>query len=205
MPPSEPSEPRVPLHVGPTDVDWMRRALAAAARGLGSVEPNPVVGAAVVREGRLVGLGHHERFGGPHAEVLALGQAGEAARGATLYVTLEPCCHFGKTPPCTGAILAAGIARVVVAIRDPYPKVSGGGLAILESAGLAVEVGCEAPAARDLNAPYLKRVITGQPFVTAKWAMTLDGKTATASGESRWISSEPSRRRVHQLRGRMDA
>jgi diaminohydroxyphosphoribosylaminopyrimidine deaminase/5-amino-6-(5-phosphoribosylamino)uracil reductase len=202
--PFEPSELRVPIVVR-SDVDWMRCALTEAARGLGSVEPNPLVGAAVVREGRLVGLGHHEQFGGPHAEVLALGQAGEAARGATLYVTLEPCCHFGKTPPCTEAILAAGIARVVVAIRDPYPKVNGGGLAILASAGLAVEVGCEAPVARDLIAPYLKRVITGRPFVTAKWAMTLDGKTAAASGDSRWISSEPSRRLVHQLRGRMDA
>src|SRR5206468_868865 len=125
--------------------------------------------------------------------------------GAALYVTREPCCHFGKTPPCTQAILAAGIARVCVAMRDPYPKVNGGGLAILASAGLAVEVGCEAPAARDLNAPYLKRLTTGLPFVTAKWAMTLDGKTAVASGDSRWISSEPSRRLVHELRGRMDA
>jgi diaminohydroxyphosphoribosylaminopyrimidine deaminase/5-amino-6-(5-phosphoribosylamino)uracil reductase len=136
---------------------------------------------------------------------MALRQAGEAARGATLFVTLEPCCHFGKTPPCTEAILAAGIARVSVAIRDPFPPVDGGGLAILEAAGLTVEVGCEATAARELNAPYLKRVTVGRPFVTAKWALTLDGKTAVASGDSRWISSESSRRLVHQLRGRMDA
>jgi diaminohydroxyphosphoribosylaminopyrimidine deaminase/5-amino-6-(5-phosphoribosylamino)uracil reductase len=187
------------------DVVWMRRALAEAVRGLGSVEPNPLVGAVVVGDGRLVGIGHHERFGGPHAEVLALGQAGEAARGATLYVTLEPCCHFGKTPPCTEAIRTAGIARVLAAIQDPYSKVDGGGLTILREAGLAVAVGCEASAARELNAPYLKRVTTGLPFVTAKWAMTLDGKTAVAGGDSRWISSEPARRLVHELRGRMDA
>jgi diaminohydroxyphosphoribosylaminopyrimidine deaminase/5-amino-6-(5-phosphoribosylamino)uracil reductase len=193
------------MNPGDDEGVWMRRALAEAARGLGSVEPNPLVGAAVVRDGRLVGLGHHARFGGPHAEVVALNQAGEAARGATLYVTLEPCCHFGKTPPCTEAIRAAGIARVVAAIPDPYPKVAGGGLAALRATGLAVAVGCEAAAARELNAPYLKRVTTGLPFVTAKWAMTLDGKTAVASGDSRWISSEASRRLVHELRGRMDA
>ena len=187
------------------DVQWMRRALLEAARGLGSVEPNPMVGAIVVRDGQLLGAGHHERFGGPHAEVNALGQAGEKARGATLYVTLEPCCHFGKTPPCTDAILAAGIARVVVAMNDPFPKVNGRGLSALEAAGLKVETGCEAGAARLLNAPYLKRSITGVPFVTAKWAMTLDGKTAVTSGDSRWISSDQSRTLVHELRGRMDA
>jgi diaminohydroxyphosphoribosylaminopyrimidine deaminase/5-amino-6-(5-phosphoribosylamino)uracil reductase len=205
MPHSDENEPRIPPRGDEADADWMRLALAEAAQGRGAVEPNPMVGAAVVREGRLVGLGHHERFGGPHAEVLALRQAGAAARGATLYVTLEPCCHVGKTPPCTEAILAAGVARVCVAMRDPFPQVDGGGLAILESAGLAVTVGCEAAAARELNAPYLKRVTTGRPFITAKWAMTLDGKTATAAGDSRWISSEPSRLLVHKLRGRMDA
>jgi diaminohydroxyphosphoribosylaminopyrimidine deaminase / 5-amino-6-(5-phosphoribosylamino)uracil reductase len=187
------------------DVRWMQFALLEAARGLGSVEPNPLVGAVVVYEHQLVGAGHHERFGGPHAEVVALERAGPAARGATLYVTLEPCCHFGKTPPCTEAILAAGITRVVAAMPDPYPEVNGGGLAALEARGLLVEIGCEADAARLLNAPYLKRVITGIPFVTAKWAMTLDGKTAAATGDSRWISSEFSRTLVHELRGRMDA
>jgi diaminohydroxyphosphoribosylaminopyrimidine deaminase / 5-amino-6-(5-phosphoribosylamino)uracil reductase len=187
------------------DVRWMQFALLEAAKGLGSVEPNPLVGAVVVYEHQLVGAGHHERFGGPHAEVVALERAGPAARGATLYVTLEPCCHFGKTPPCTEAILAAGITRVVAAMPDPYPEVNGGGLAALEARGLLVEIGCEADAARLLNAPYLKRVITGIPFVTAKWAMTLDGKTAAATGDSRWISSELSRALVHELRGRMDA
>jgi diaminohydroxyphosphoribosylaminopyrimidine deaminase/5-amino-6-(5-phosphoribosylamino)uracil reductase len=187
------------------DVRWMRLALLEAAQGLGSVEPNPMVGAVVVHEHQLVGAGHHERFGGPHAEVIALHRAGPAARGATLYVTLEPCCHFGKTPPCTEAILAAGINRVVAAMPDPYLEVNGGGLAALKARGLLVETGCEAEAARLLNAPYLKRIFTGMPFVTAKWAMTLDGKTAAASGDSRWISSESSRGLVHELRGRMDA
>ena len=187
------------------DIDWMCLALAEAEKGRGSVEPNPMVGAVVVRDGRSVGIGHHERFGGPHAEVNALRQAGEAARGATLYLTLEPCCHHGKTPPCTDAVLAAGVGRVVAATADPFPKVAGGGVAALRAAGVRVEVGCEADATRELNAPYWKRLTTGMPYVTAKWAMTLDGKTAVASGDSRWISSDASRRRVHDLRGRMDA
>jgi diaminohydroxyphosphoribosylaminopyrimidine deaminase/5-amino-6-(5-phosphoribosylamino)uracil reductase len=187
------------------DIHWMRAALALAEQGRGWVEPNPSVGAVIVKDGRCVGSGHHEKFGGPHAEVVALERAGALASGATLYVTLEPCCHFGKTPPCTKAILAAGIVRVVAAMRDPFPQVNGNGLASLEFAGLAVQSGCEEQSARFLNAPYLKRVTTGLPYVTAKWAMTLDGKTAVREGDSRWISSEPSRRLVHQLRGRMDA
>jgi diaminohydroxyphosphoribosylaminopyrimidine deaminase / 5-amino-6-(5-phosphoribosylamino)uracil reductase len=187
------------------DAFWMRRALAEAERGRGAVEPNPMVGAVVVRDGEMVGFGHHARFGGPHAEVEALAVAGERARGATLFVTLEPCCHVGKTPPCTEAVLAAGVARVVAAMADPFPRVAGGGLAILRDAGLAVEVGLEADAARRLNAPYLKRLATGLPYVIAKWAMTLDGKTAAASGDSRWISGPRSRALVHELRGRMDA
>ena len=187
------------------DVRWMQRALEEAELGRGRVEPNPLVGAVVVKDGRSQGSGHHERFGGPHAEIIALERAGKQAAGATLYVTLEPCCHHGKTPPCTSAIIASGIVRVVAAMRDPFPQVSGQGLAMLERAGLAVESGCLEQAARSLNAPYLKRVTTGLPFVTAKWAMTLDGKTAVKTGDSRWISSEASRRLVHELRGRMDA
>jgi diaminohydroxyphosphoribosylaminopyrimidine deaminase/5-amino-6-(5-phosphoribosylamino)uracil reductase len=187
------------------DEHWMRAALAAAEHGRGAVEPNPLAGAAVVRDGQLVGIGHHERFGGPHAEVHALRAAGDAARGATLYVTLEPCCHYGKTPPCTEAIVAAGIGRVVAAIRDPFPQVNGGGLSQLRSAGIRVETGALAAAARMQNAPYLKRLTTGLPYVTAKWAMTLDGKTAVATGDSRWISSEQSRAAAHVVRGRMDA
>ena len=190
-----------------SDAFWMRRALAEAERGRGAVEPNPMVGAVVVGNGQLVAFGHHARFGGPHAEVVALERAGAAARGATLYVTLEPCCHRGKTPPCTEAVLRAGIARVVAAMGDPFPKVAGGGLARLRAAGLEVELGPEAEAieARRLNAPYLKRVATGRPYVTAKWAMTLDGKIATARGDSKWISCARSRALVHEVRGRMDA
>jgi diaminohydroxyphosphoribosylaminopyrimidine deaminase/5-amino-6-(5-phosphoribosylamino)uracil reductase len=194
-----------PIVSNDDDTRWMQAALAEAELGRGRVEPNPLVGAVVVKDGRLVSSGHHGRFGGPHAEVVALERAGKDAAGATLYVTLEPCCHFGKTPPCTSAILAAGIVRVVAALRDPFPQVNGQGLAILQAAGLAVAAGCEEPAARYLNEPYLKRVVTGLPYVTAKWAMTLDGKTAVRSGDSRWISSERSRQLVHELRGRMDA
>jgi diaminohydroxyphosphoribosylaminopyrimidine deaminase/5-amino-6-(5-phosphoribosylamino)uracil reductase len=182
----------------------MTLALGEAARGRGRVEPNPMVGAVLVRDGALVGKGHHEQFGGPHAEVMALRAAGETAVGSTLYVTLEPCCHFGKTPPCTGAIIASGITRVVAAIHDPFAAVAGRGVEQLRQAGITVEVGCQSAEARRLNAAFLKRVVTGRPLVTAKWAMTLDGKTALASGDSRWISSEPSRERVHALRGTMD-
>jgi diaminohydroxyphosphoribosylaminopyrimidine deaminase/5-amino-6-(5-phosphoribosylamino)uracil reductase len=190
-----------------TDLEqsWMARALAEAARGLGSVEPNPMVGAVVVLDGRVVGVGHHERFGGPHAEVVALARAGEQARGSTLYVTLEPCCHHGKTPPCTDAVLRAGVTRVVAAMRDPFPKVDGGGASRLRSAGVEVEFGPMADEARRLNGPYLKRLATGLPYVTAKWAMTLDGRTATRTGDSRWISGPRSRSIVHETRGRMDA
>ncbi len=187
------------------DDSWMRRALALAEQGRGAVEPNPLVGAVVVKGGVCVGEGWHQRFGGPHAEVHALAAAGEAARGATLYVTLEPCCHHGKTPPCTDAILCAGIAGVVAAMADPFPAVAGKGAELLRRAGVAVEIGlCEAEARR-LNAPYLKLLSHGRPYVHAKWAMTLDGKIATRMGDSKWISNEESRRRVHELRGRMDA
>ena len=188
-----------------TDGAWMARALAEAERGRGAVEPNPMVGAVVVRDSKVVGVGHHERFGGPHAEVVALARAGPLASGATLYVSLEPCCHHGKTPPCTDAVLRAGVARVVAAMRDPFPKVDGGGLAILRAAGVEVSTGSMADEARRLNGPYLKRLATGLPYVTAKWAMTLDGKTAACSGDARWISGPRSRALVHEVRGRMDA
>jgi len=182
----------------------MRRALEIAERGRGVVEPNPLVGAVLVREGHIVGEGWHERFGGDHAEVRALQAAGDAARGATLYVTLEPCCHHGKTPPCTDALIRAGIGRVVAALADPFPLVASRGVAQLQAAGIAVEIGlCESEARRQ-NAPYLKLVGAGRPYVHAKWAMTLDGKIATRTGDSKWISNEASRRKVHELRGRMD-
>ncbi|MHB1036283.1 MAG: bifunctional diaminohydroxyphosphoribosylaminopyrimidine deaminase/5-amino-6-(5-phosphoribosylamino)uracil reductase RibD [Pirellulales bacterium] len=187
------------------DVRQMRRALDLAIRGQGHVEPNPMVGCVIVQADEVVGEGWHPRFGGPHAEIEAIRAAGAQAAGATLYVTLEPCCHYGKTPPCTGAILAAGIRRVVVAQPDPFPQVHGRGLAELEAAGLEVEVGLLEAEARRLNAPYLKLVETDRPWIIAKWAMSLDGKLATRTGSSRWISSEASREIVHGLRGRVDA
>ncbi len=185
---------------------WMQHALRLAGKGQGAVEPNPMVGAVVLAaDNRLVGEGWHQKYGGPHAEVHALELAGTQAQGGTLYVTLEPCCHFGKTPPCTDAVLKSGVRRVVVAMADPFPQVAGGGLAILREAGLEVAVGvCESDA-RKLNAPYLKLLRTGKPWVVAKWAMTLDGKISTHTGDSKWISSEASRARVHELRGRVDA
>src|SRR5438046_1349713 len=158
----------------------MRRALELAARGRGAVEPNPLVGAVVLdAAGRPVGEGWHQRFGEAHAEVHAFVAAGELARGGTLVVTLEPCCHWGKTPPCTDAVLRAGVRRVVVAMADPFPQVSGKGAELLRQAGLAVDVGPGELEARRLNAPYLKLLATGRPYVHAKWAMTLDGKVAT--------------------------
>ena len=188
------------------DERWMRQALALAIRGRGVVEPNPMVGAVVISSGgELVGEGYHERYGGPHAEVVALAAGLVSSCGGTLVVTLEPCCHHGKTPPCTDAVLRSGVRRVVAAMADPFPRVAGGGLKLLRDAGLDVTVGvCEAEARR-LNAPYLKLLATGRPWVIAKWAMTLDGKIATRTGDSKWISGDESRRRVHELRGRVDA
>jgi diaminohydroxyphosphoribosylaminopyrimidine deaminase / 5-amino-6-(5-phosphoribosylamino)uracil reductase len=188
------------------DERHMQRALALSKRGLGSVEPNPMVGAVVFdASGQVVGEGWHERFGGPHAEVMAFAQAGDAAHGGTLYVTLEPCCHHGKTPPCTDVVLRSGVRRVVIAMADPFPKVAGGGIELLKAEGLEVVVGVRELKAREINAPYLKLLSTGKPWVIAKWAMSLDGKIATRTGDSKWISGEASRRKVHELRGRMDA
>jgi diaminohydroxyphosphoribosylaminopyrimidine deaminase/5-amino-6-(5-phosphoribosylamino)uracil reductase len=184
----------------------MARALELASRGIGSVEPNPPVGAVLVDDAlKLITEGWHQRFGGPHAEIDAIAQAGERARGATLFVTLEPCCHQGKTGPCTEAIAAAGIRKVVVALGDPFPEVDGKGIARLESHGIEVQLGLESKAAETLCAPFIKRVTTGRPWIHAKWAMSLDGKIATPCGDSRWISNEQSRAIVHRLRGRMDA
>lgn len=183
----------------------MRRALELGAGGRGRVEPNPMVGAVLVRDGRVIGEGRHRRYGGPHAEVEALRACTEDPRGATLYVTLEPCCHHGKTPPCTDAVIAAGVARVIYAVTDPFPKVAGGGRAALRAAGIEVRNGLLWEDAVRLNAAYFKLLATGRPYVIAKWAMTLDGKLAAASGDSKWISGEASRRRVHELRDRVDA
>lgn len=188
-----------------TDAAHMRRALELARLGEGFVEPNPMVGCVIAHGDRIVGEGYHPSFGGPHAERKALHAAGEAARDATMYVTLEPCCHHGKTAPCTDAILAAGIRRVVVAQRDPFPQVDGGGIDVLRDDGLKIDLGVLESEAQSLNAPYLKLIKTGWPWVIAKWAMTLDGKIATHTGDSQWISNEQSRAVVHRLRGRVDA
>lgn len=187
----------------------MRHALALAARGLGNTWPNPAVGCLLVHSGpqgdRIVGRGWTQPGGRPHAERRALDQAGAAARGATAYVTLEPCAHHGHTPPCAEALIAAGIARVVTAQTDPDPRVAGKGHAMLRAAGIAVTEGVLEPEARALQAGFLKRVEQGLPFVTLKLATTLDGRIATATGESRWITGPEARRAVHALRMRHDA
>lgn len=198
----------VPPHHAWTDAETaaMRRALEIARRGEGLVEPNPMVGAVVLApDGGVIAEGWHDRFGGPHAEAAALAAAGDRARGATLVVTLEPCCHHGKTPPCTAAIVAAGIARVVIAAGDPFPAVAGGGIATLRAAGIHVATGLRAAEAVRLTAPYRKLVTTGTPWVIAKWAATRDGRVALPAGDDRWISSPESRRIVHALRARVDA
>lgn len=197
----EPSPPET------SDERLMRRAIELARRGEGHVEPNPLVGAVIAQAagGRMLAEGWHAAFGGPHAEIAALSACGAAARGGTLAVTLEPCCHHGKTPPCTDAIIAAGIARVVIGAGDPFPAVNGGGIAALRRAGIEVTTGvCPREAAR-LIAPFRMLVEHGRPWVIAKWAMSLDGRVATSTRESRWISSEASRAATHALRGRVDA
>jgi diaminohydroxyphosphoribosylaminopyrimidine deaminase/5-amino-6-(5-phosphoribosylamino)uracil reductase len=212
-----PDEPIHPPHLAPgsraavvnpvsaTDAVWMRRALRLAARARGTTAPNPMVGAVLVRDGGPVGEGYTQPPGGSHAEVMALRAAADAARGATCYVTLEPCCHFGRTPPCTRALIEAGVARVVAAVRDPFPRVAGKGLAELRRAGITVEVGLLEAEARQLNEAYLKYVTEGLPFVTLKMAMTLDGKIATSTGDSRWVTGEAARRAVHRWRSQSQA
>ena len=180
----------------------MALALRLAARGRGRVEPNPMVGAVLVKGGREIGRGWHRKFGGPHAEVYALKKP---ARGGTLYVTLEPCAHQGKTPPCADAVVAAGVKRVVAAMQDPHPLVSGKGFQTLKKAGIRVEVGLMEEEARRLNAPFLTLVALGRPFVTAKWAMSVDGKIATASGDSKWITGGVAREDARKIRGLADA
>ena len=189
------------------DERFMRIALEEARHGEGRVEPNPMVGCVLVRDGEVIGRGHHTRFGQPHAEVEAIRSLGSAAdaQGTTAYVTLEPCCHHGKTPPCSKALIDAGVARVVVAQQDPFPQVDGGGLQQLTAAGIDVVTGVLADDASDLLAPYLKTVHQKRPWVIAKWAMTVDGRIATVTGESQWITGEGARAEVHKLRGRVDA
>ncbi len=187
------------------DRRWMAAALALAQRGLGRVWPNPAVGCVIVSEGRLVGRGWTQPGGRPHAEAMALAGAGAAARGATAYVSLEPCAHHGRTPPCADALAAAGIARIVAPMEDPDPRVSGRGFARLREAGLTVDTGLMATEAEAANAGFLMRQRAGRPRVTLKLAATLDGRIATASGESRWISGPEARARAHLLRATHDA
>jgi len=183
---------------------YIDEALALAVRGRGWVSPNPMVGAVVVRNGKVIGRGWHKQFGGPHAEVFALEEAGSDARGATLFCTLEPCNHTGKTPPCVQTVIKAGIAELVLGARDPNP-VAAGGVEALRAAGVNVMLGVREKECRALNAAFFKHAITGIPLVTLKWAMTADGKIATASGDSKWITGEPAREFAHRLRGEHDA
>jgi diaminohydroxyphosphoribosylaminopyrimidine deaminase/5-amino-6-(5-phosphoribosylamino)uracil reductase len=183
----------------------MRAALGLAMRGLGRVWPNPAVGCLIVRDGVVVGRGRTGDGGRPHAEALALAQAGERARGATVYTTLEPCAHVGRTPPCAQALVAAGVARVVVAAEDPDPRVNGAGIAALRDAGVAVEVGCLGGEAVALNLGFFTRTTAGRPMVTLKMAASLDGRIATGTGESRWITGPRARAEVHLMRARADA
>jgi len=183
----------------------MARALELARRGLHTAHPNPRVGCVIVRDGAVVGEGFHERAGGPHAETVALAQAGARARGADVYVTLEPCCHHGRTGPCTEALKAAGVGRVVAAMEDPNPKVAGQGLAALRAAGIAAEAGLMEDAARALNRGFASRMTRGRPWLTLKLAMSLDGRTAMGSGESRWITGDEARADAHRLRAEAGA
>ena len=192
-----------------TDQHYMSLAVQAAKNGQGSVEPNPMVGCVIVANDQVIGLGWHEKFGGPHAEVNAIASVKadlkDEIAGATAYVSLEPCSHQGKTGPCCDALIAAEIGRVVIAVIDPNPKVSGQGIAKMQAAGIEVVTDLLTDEAEQILAPYLKRTRTGIPWVIAKWAMTIDGSIATASGDSQWISNEKSRKRVHSLRRRVDA
>ena len=188
-----------------SDEPYMRQALALAEKGRGTTSPNPMVGAIVVKDGGVVGSGFHERAGGPHAEVVALDAAGDATKGATLYVTLEPCSHYGRTPPCADLIVDRSVARVVYAMADPNPVVAGRGAEKLRGAGIETTSDVLREEACRLNEAYIKHITTGTPFVTLKLAQTLDGKIATCTGDSKWITGIESRRRVHRLRAEVDA
>jgi len=183
----------------------MQRAIQLATRGMGRVEPNPMVGCVVTRGRRQIAQGYHRRLGGPHAEIVALRNCESPPRGATVYVTLEPCCHQGKTPPCVDALIEAGVSRVVVAVRDPNPRVKGRGLGKLRRAGIGVQVGVEKESAWELLAPFATLQTLHRPYVIAKWAQGLDGGLVTPSGDSPWISCGTSREFVHRLRARVDA
>jgi diaminohydroxyphosphoribosylaminopyrimidine deaminase/5-amino-6-(5-phosphoribosylamino)uracil reductase len=187
------------------DEQYMRRALQLARRGMGAVSPNPMVGAVIVRADRIIAEGWHRKFGADHAEIDALKRASGSVRGATIYITLEPCSHWGKTPPCVDALIEAGIKRVVIATLDTNPLVNGKGVQLLRDHGIAVAGGILEQAARMLNEVYFHYIDTGLPFITVKYAQSLDGRIATAQGSSRWISSERARKFTHRLRARHDA
>lgn len=191
--------------ITPFDREMMRRCLALARRAQGRTAPNPMVGAVIVQDGRIVGEGFHPQAGQPHAEVFALREAGELATGATIYVSLEPCSHFGRTPPCADALIRAGVARVVVGMVDPNPKVAGAGIARLQAAGIDVTVGVEEDECRALNEGFIHRILRRRPLGILKYAMTLDGKIASSTGHSAWITSPAARAWVHQLRSQCDA
>ena len=188
-----------------TEQEAMRLALELAELGAGNVNPNPLVGAVILKDGAVIGRGHHREFGGPHAEIFALREAGDDARGATLVVTLEPCCHHGKTPPCTDAIITAGIARVVTAHRDPSPSINGKGIEALRAAGIDVEEGLLAEEAATQNEIFLTYVTASRPFVQLKLACSLDGRIATRTGDSKWITGEAARMEAHRLRARFSS
>ena len=187
------------------DRAMMQRCLTLARRALGRTAPNPMVGAVIVNGGEVVGEGFHPKAGEPHAEVFALRQAGDRARGATAYVSLEPCNHFGRTPPCSQALVKAGVAKVVVGVVDPNPKVGGGGIKTLQDAGVEVVVGVEEADCRALNEGFIHRILYKRPIGLLKYAMTLDGKIASTTGHSTWVTGEPARARVHHLRYACDA
>jgi diaminohydroxyphosphoribosylaminopyrimidine deaminase/5-amino-6-(5-phosphoribosylamino)uracil reductase len=186
------------------DERWMKRALRLAEKGRGRTSPNPMVGAVLVKRGKVVGDGYHARAGEPHAEIIAIRNAGEKAKGATLYLNLEPCTHYGKTPPCVPAVIKAGVRKVVIGIEDPNPLVKGRGVAHLKQAGLDVKVGILEKECHRLNEAFSKYIVQHEPFVILKMAATLDGKLATRNGESQWITGETSRRFVHRLRDQVD-
>ncbi|WP_242965080.1 bifunctional diaminohydroxyphosphoribosylaminopyrimidine deaminase/5-amino-6-(5-phosphoribosylamino)uracil reductase RibD [Dehalobacterium formicoaceticum] len=188
-----------------TDEQWMQRAINLARKGEGWTSPNPMVGAVIVREGQVVGEGYHQKAGTPHAEIHALQMAGTKALGGTMYVTLEPCCHHGRTPPCTDALIKAGLKKVVVAMVDPNPQVAGGGIAKLRAAGMEVVTGVLEDEARVLNEVFIKQITSQRPFIAFKSAVTLDGKTSSYTGSSKWITGEEARMVGRQLRHRYDA
>lgn len=187
------------------DEKFMRRAIELALKGAGRTSPNPVVGAVVVKNGRIVGEGYHRRAGEAHAEIVALRSAGSRARGADIYITLEPCCHYGRTPPCCDSIIRSGVKRVIVGMRDPNPLVKGKGIRILKGRKINVTEGVLKKECRKIIAPYIKWIVSGIPFVTLKVALSLDGKIATESGDSKWITNDLCRNYVHELRDKADA